>query len=175
MSKLFRAMGIDSSTKLGLVVLEEAFVRPTVLHEEEVTSKNTDLERCSDIAAAVVKALNEYHPDVIVMENYGFANQHTLVTLVEIGTVVRYFIRQMGFGLVLVAPNSLKKFVTGSGNSPKDKIMLEVFKNWGHDPKTNNTADAYGLALVGLAYKGKLKVNAKQKEVLKMIEKGAPL
>ena len=50
----------------------------------------------------------------------------------------------------------LKKFVTGAGNTPKDKLMMFVLKRWQHESKTNNTADAYGLACMGLASANRL-------------------
>ena len=47
------------------------------------------------------------------------------------------------------------------------QVMMEVLKRWGHESKTNNTADAYGLAALGLATKAKLgKLTLPQQAVL---------
>lgn len=46
------------------------------------------------------------------------------------------------------------KFVTGAGNASKDQIMMSVYKHWGFEAKTNNIADAIGLAMFGLGCAG---------------------
>lgn len=51
----------------------------------------------------------------------------------------------------LVATNTLKKFVTGAGNGPKNVIIKGVYKKWGYDTDDDNLADAYGLARLAAA------------------------
>jgi crossover junction endodeoxyribonuclease RuvC len=167
-------LGLDISTKTGAVVLAAAGSPGLVLEEEICFPKLKELERASAIAGRIIEIIHLCKPGLIVLEGYGFANAHSLATLVEIGTVVRYFLRQLGHLPLIVPPNTLKKFVTGVGNSPKDKIMMEVLKRWGHESKTNNTADAYGLAALGLGTLGKLPSLTKpQKEVIAMLAKSA--
>ena len=48
--------------------------------------------------------------------------------------------------LLIVPPSTLKKFVTGSGVAPKNKMMLGVYKKWGVEFETDDEADAYALA-----------------------------
>lgn len=146
-------MGLDTSTKTGVVVLG-----PTgdVLYQEEIEIKKLrGIDRVGAIAGSVMEIAFRYRPQVAVIENYGFANAHTLVPLVEIGTAVRYFLYQEGFPYVTVPPTSLKKFITGVGNCSKDKIMLRVFQRWAFEAKTNNIADAFGLAMFGAACIGR--------------------
>jgi crossover junction endodeoxyribonuclease RuvC len=50
----------------------------------------------------------------------------------------------------------LKKFVCGKGTANKEQVMLQVFKRWGYEAATNNMADGYGLACMGLAQAGRL-------------------
>lgn len=143
-----RVMGIDISTFTGVAVVDSG---KKIVHTEEVNfKKSSGLDRCGLIAGRVMELKEEYNPDFAVIENYGFANANSLVTLVEIGTVVRYFLHQEEFPYLDVPPTSLKKFVTGKGNSKKEEIMMFVLKNWGHESKTNNIADAIGLAMFGL-------------------------
>ncbi len=165
------SLGLDISTKTGAVVL--AGNAPFILYEGEWSSREKGLDRCSEIAGQMLEVMNEYAPDIVVIEGYGFANKHTLVTLVEVGTILRYFLRQSDQKYVLVAPNALKKFVTNKGNSKKEEMLFWVYKRWGFEAKSNNTADAFGLARIGLALKGP--VDAKHltkpmKEVLKKID-----
>jgi crossover junction endodeoxyribonuclease RuvC len=49
---------------------------------------------------------------------------------------------------IIVAPQQLKKFATGNGNTGKAMIPKEVLKRWGEDFKDENLADAYALARV---------------------------
>jgi len=52
---------------------------------------------------------------------------------------------------VVVAPNTLKKFVTGKGNAHKDQMIKEVFKRFGQDVNNSDLADAIGLNYIGRA------------------------
>jgi crossover junction endodeoxyribonuclease RuvC len=172
------ALGIDSSTKCGLVVLEKsARGRPVlVLHAAEYSSPSTGLQRCSDIAEAMLALLDRYKPDTVVIEGLGFANAHTLVTLAEIHTILRYFLWQTGYGFVPVAPNALKKFVLGVGKGDKAQIVKGVYKRWGFDADTDNIADAYVAAMVGLALDGLLDDMIKaQEEVIEKLKLEVPL
>lgn len=61
-----------------------------------------------------------------------------------------------------VAPNSMKKLVTGKGNCEKDQILLGLHKLYGLDCSacTNNEADAIGIGLCALVVAGMLDVPA---------------
>lgn len=50
----------------------------------------------------------------------------------------------------VIAPGTLKKFVTGKGNSKKELMLLKTFKRWGVEFEDNNICDAYGLARMAL-------------------------
>lgn len=151
------SLGIDASaTATGLVVLRGNGKQPTLLHAETVSVQSKGLQRCSDIAERLLAVLDKFSPDRVSIEGYGFANKNSLVTLVEVGTILRYFLRQKGFRYLEPAPNALKKFVLGTGQGKKDKMMLHVFKRWGYEAPNDNLADAYGLACIGLAHVGQL-------------------
>lgn len=146
-----RVLGIDPSTKTGLVVIESPQI---VLHASEIEfKKQTGLQRASSIIGRIMEVKEEYKPDFAVIEGYGYANTFTLATLVEIGTVIRYFLWQSDFKYHEIAPNALKKFATGKGTSKKAEIMLAVYKKWGFDSPTDNIADAFVLAMMGIAGK----------------------
>lgn len=158
-----RVMGIDISTKTGVGVVDDNL---RVLLGEQVTfAKLRGWERASAIAARVMELHAEYQPDLIVIENYGFANANSLVTLVEVGTIIRYFLWQEGLPYIDVPPNSLKKFVTGKGQAKKEEIMMYVLKRWDYTSKTNDIADAVGLGMFGLGCLG-VKFDAKATEAV---------
>lgn len=171
-----RALGLDiSATATGIVVLQAtASARPKLLEERTFKPKTKGFQRCSDVAQAVMDAIEVFEPNEVVVEGYGYANAHTLATLVEVGTVVRYFLLQHGWKFLELTPNGLKKFVTGKGNAAKDKMQLSVYERWGHKPANADTADAFGLAAAGLAYHGRmLKLDAKQKDALDNLRRAA--
>lgn len=173
--RVVRTMGLDVSSKAtGLVVLEEQFASPNVLDECELSFPDTkDMHRARMIAHGVGVSLLHWKPTLVIIEGYGFANSVSLVPLVEAGTMVRQVLFEFGVAYGILTPNGLKKFITGSGSAPKEKIVLEVYKRWNHEALSHNTADAYGLAAAGLAYKGKLKMTKPQEEALsKMVFPG---
>lgn len=146
-------MGVDPSTKTGIAVAESGRVLKTCRLE---VPQRSGLHRAGALAALLLEELASWDPKLVVFEGYGYANSHTLVTLVEIGTVLRYFTMQKGFEYVDIPPTSLKKFVTGKGNAKKDVMMLEVYKRFGYEAPTNDEADAIGLAMFGQAMHGKV-------------------
>lgn len=149
---MIRVLGLDISTQTGVAVVD--FGRSLIHAEEICFKKSTGLERCGLIAGRVGEVIEQFSPTFAVIENYGFGNSNTLATLVEIGTVVRYFLYQEGFPFMLVAPTGMKRFVAGAGNATKDMVMMKVYKRWGIEPATNNIADAIGLAMFGLGCAG---------------------
>lgn len=98
--------------------------------------------------------IKQYSPHGCVVEGYGYANPHTLATLVEVGTLVRVALLESKIPWLEVPPTSLKKFTTGKGNAKKELMMLEVFKRWGFEAKTNDQADAFALGQFGYSLLG---------------------
>jgi len=62
----------------------------------------------------------------------------------------RVFLYKKGVNYKVIAPGTLKKFVTGKGNSKKDLMLLKTYKKWGEEFSDNNICDAYGLARMAL-------------------------
>jgi Holliday junction resolvasome RuvABC endonuclease subunit len=72
--------------------------------------------------------------------------------------IVRAFLVDVQVPFVTVAPATLKKAVTGSGRADKKEMKLAAQKVLGEDAdylKNDNEVDAWGLAEVGLFYKGR--------------------
>ena len=157
--KSFLSIGIDLSLNAtGLVLLESRVTGPHVIFEQEVKGLGEGIVKKDAIVSKILEELDAWEPDRIVVEGYSLGkNMSSTIPLVEIGALLR-------FGLYMskrkwMDPNApqLKKFATGKGNSPKDMVMMHVLKRWGHESKTNNTADAYVLACMGLAHANQLK------------------
>lgn len=90
-----------------------------------------------------------------VIEGYAYGKDpkrgSQVITLAEIGGLVRYVVwRYTGHPLIVVAPNTLKLFVTGHGHAKKEQMLLFLFKKYGIEFKNNDEAEAFALAKMGL-------------------------
>jgi Holliday junction resolvasome RuvABC endonuclease subunit len=74
---------------------------------------------------------------------------------------------------ILVASNTLKKFVSGKGTGHKSAMMMNVLKKWGHESANDNVADAYGLARLAAALRSGSEIKYEQ-ECLATIERSSP-
>jgi crossover junction endodeoxyribonuclease RuvC len=144
---MVRALGIDPSTKTGLVLLGEDD-QPLV---KVVTAPGEQgMARVQKIARSVSQFLSDGRPDVAVIEGYAFANKFTLVTLVEIGAILRLCLHESGIPWYYCPPSVLKKYATGKGNAKKPQVASSVESRWGFVAPSDDVVDAYVLAKIGL-------------------------
>ena len=64
--------------------------------------------------------------------------------------IIRLMLKKKNVDYNVIAPGTLKKFVTGDGRAKKDLMLLKVYKKWGVEFNNDNLADAYGLARMAL-------------------------
>ena len=64
--------------------------------------------------------------------------------------MIRLMLKRAKIDFKVVAPGTLKKFVTGNGRAKKDLMLLKVYKKWGVEFNDDNLADAYSLARFAL-------------------------
>lgn len=102
----------------------------------------TELVLCADALA----------PGLCFVEGYAFGAKCAREQLGEWGGQVRLLAYELGWSVVVVPPSSLKAFVCGKGNAPKEQMMLQIYKRWGYEASENNSADAYALLQLGLAW-----------------------
>jgi crossover junction endodeoxyribonuclease RuvC len=108
---------------------------------------------------------------LIIMEGLSFgSNDPSAQERAGLAFTIRYKLWQAGKSFKIVAPTSLKKFVTGKGNAPKEMVIKEVFKRWDIDAGNNNEADAIGLLMIGQCLAGILEPTMDaQRDVLAVI------
>lgn len=83
----------------------------------------------------------------VCMEGYSMGAKQGREQAGELGATVKSVLCHYNdIYPTIVAPTSLKKFVTGKGNSAKNEMLLAVYKKWGVEFHNDNEADAYGLA-----------------------------
>lgn len=112
----------------------------------------------------------------VAMEGYSMAEKYGQHNSGEVGATIKLLLLAV-FGdtdrrafPLIVAPQQLKKFVTGKGNTKKEMMPKEVFKRWGEDFNDVNLAEAYGLARMAYAYESNPEMTAFQREVMTALE-----
>ena len=158
---MITSMGIDLSTSgTGLVLLQASgLAKPDCLFETELKpSVAAGAARNRFISRHIMEFVHSHKPDKIVIEGYSLnlKNASSIVPLVELGGLLRFCLHLDGLSWYDPTAPEVKKFVTGKGNAPKDVVMMNVFKRWEHESKTNNTADAFVCAAMGLAVANQL-------------------
>jgi Holliday junction resolvasome, endonuclease subunit len=176
--ELITSLGIDLSlVGTGLVVLENGIMsEQKLIKSKPVGERPTDeLARIRFIVKQIKEMVDRYRPTIAVIENLAFMARNTtaLTQLAGLNYFTRAMLVDYGIPFYLVAPTSLKKFVTGNGASKKDVMLIEVYKRWGVTILDDNICDAYGLAQIGLALMGgnsKITIE-RQNEVLDLLKK----
>jgi crossover junction endodeoxyribonuclease RuvC len=162
-----RFVGIDPSTKTGMVVLDDITGKPIFIAEKQPRVKG-DPERFSDLAEQIMH--NVFEGDTILIEGFSYGSKGQAVsTQYGIGWMIRHYLRKEGFQYIEIPPTVLKKFATGKGNCKKDEMVLPIFKKWGFEHKSDNVRDAYVLAQIGRAIYGHEKMTKVQEESLKKV------
>jgi len=125
--------------------------------------------RVKHLVANAMEVVEEHKPQLVVIENYAFGarNSKTLTMLAELGGALRRDViffeapKTKKRPLVIeVSPTMLKMFATGKGRAQKQDVAFALGRDWmpANAPmiskrfgcfKTDNQADAYGLAAMG--------------------------
>lgn len=117
----------------------------------------------------------------VFIEGYAPGSKYGREMAGELGGIVKLsFLLWSGVGssenIHVVAPTTLKKFVTGKGTGPKNIMLQQVYKRWGKEFHDDNEADAYSLTRFGLAYLDlDTDLTKVQQEVISKYKKEHPL
>jgi crossover junction endodeoxyribonuclease RuvC len=159
-----RYVGIDPSTKTGIVVMDE-----TREWTKEITSKiKRDPERFIDLTTQILDWLSE--GDRICIEGFSYGSKGKGVsTQYGIGWLIRAELIRNGYTYIDVPPTSVKKFATGKGNTKKDEMVLPIYKKWGFEHASDNVRDAFVLAQMAKGIYDSSNLTEYQKEALKKV------
>jgi len=143
-------VGIDPSIKAtGIVVLDKD---ANIIEQKLFSIKDDPFE----------KSLLKYEEEIKFIRNIislqavyleGAAFQAKGQAVLQMGTLhflTRLFLFKNDLNYKIIAPGTLKKFVTGNGHAKKELMLLKTFKKWGAEFEDNNICDAYGLARMAL-------------------------
>ena len=158
-----RFVGIDLSTKTGLVILDRF---GEVITAKEITSKiKTDPERMIDLTEQLLDHLKPN--DVIAIEGFSYGSRGRGMSFqFGYGYAVRIALYMEGIPFLIVTPSQVKKYATGKGNSSKDNMILPIFKKWGFEHDSDNVRDAYVLAQIASATRLKRNLTQFQQEII---------
>lgn len=128
------------------------------------------VERLSEIQRHIANTLKDYEVLDVAMEGYAYGREFGVAQSGELGGAVKLALYDMKLGKgsypMIIAPTTLKKYVTGKGTGvQKNQMLLNVFKKWGVEFSDDNAADSYGLAHL-VSGKGRL---AYEKEVYEKV------
>ncbi len=144
-------VGMDPSFNgFGIIVLdrdanivEQKLLKSTP--KAEIEDRLMELEKGYEFIPNIVSLHSVFLEGPAFLANGQFALQ-----MGALHFMIRLMLKKRGVDYKVIAPGTLKKFVTGKGNAKKDLILLKVYKKWGVEFENDNLADAYGLARMGL-------------------------
>jgi len=144
-------VGLDPSyNEFGLIILD---VEAKIV-EQKLISSNSKLE--ADFRIIQLEEEFKFIPTIVglnsvYIEGPSFSSSGKFI--LQMGALhyyLRIFLLKHNTNFNVIAPGTLKKFVTGVGNCKKELILLKVFKKCGVEFDNNNLADAYSLARMAL-------------------------
>lgn len=144
-------MGIDPSlTSTGVSLIYRGGIHAFTLVPPKDCAKGTD--RLVWFFDQFTSIFNKYNPHFVAIEGYSFGSKGAVFNIGEHGGVLRLALKLSNRRWIVVPPQTLKKFATGSGAADKESVSKELFKRFSVDLYQNDTVDAAGLALYAMAH-----------------------
>ena len=152
-------VGLDvSMTDTGYSVLDSDGT-PIVLSDVKPNKKVVvrDIDRQLFILDTLTKNIEQdtmmADKVVIVIEDYAFGSQvGKMFTRAELVGMIKRMLFLKDYEIYLVAPTSMKKFITGIGNARKQEVIAAAKEKYGFEGKNDNICDALCLAKYCHAY-----------------------
>lgn len=140
--------GIDLSLRRsGFTIIDKD---GKILHQEFLkTDKMRGMQRLLFIKTRIIQKLNEFKVSKVIIEGYSFGSKGAaVVSLGELGGVVRLAMFESKFTYLDCSPSSLKAYTTGKGNSDKEMMRIAVRVKYGIDYEDDNVCDSYALCMM---------------------------
>lgn len=117
------------------------------LSTEEILER---MDRQRDIYLEVLNFLRKKKPDYIGIEGYSFAG-NSLAVQAEVTGVILLAISiykkiNNNVKVLIFTPQSVKKYILGSGGGGKQLVLKEVYKKYNLDVDNDNIADAFVIS-----------------------------
>ncbi len=140
-------VGLDPSyNEFGLIVLD----KDAKILEQKIITSDSKLE--ADERIIQLEKEFKFIPNIVGLNSVYIegpsysSNGKFILQMGALHFYLRIFLIKHKIDFNIIAPGTLKKFVTGSGQCKKELILLKVFKKWGEEFDNNNLADAFSLA-----------------------------
>ncbi|WP_227872130.1 hypothetical protein [Paenibacillus albus] len=160
-----RYVGIDPSTKTGIVVLDED---GEVWEADEIVREGKDPDRMISLLDEVSSRL--LPSDIVCIEDFAYAQANQMALLGGIGWGIRMMLRRRGIQYYEVATGQLKNFAGAKGNCGKEELILPIYELWKFKNSSDNVRDAFVLAQICLAIYESPKLFKYQQDVITKIK-----
>ena len=152
-------IGLDvSMTDTGYAVLDNQG-EPVILTDVKPNKKEVvrDIDRQLYILDHLTKMVEDdtlmADRVVVCIEDYAFGSQVGKVfTRAELIGMIKRMLVLKDFDVYLIAPTSMKKFITGIGNARKAEVIAAAKQKYNFQGKNDNICDALCLAKYCYAY-----------------------
>ena len=146
-----KIMALDLSLRsTGMVVLsDDGRTLASTNIKPPVRLRNAP--RLAYILSQIKLCYRQREPWLVVIEEYAFAAKGMVFSIGELGGVVRLWLWENDIPFLLINPSHLKKFVSGKGNCPKERILLAAYKKWNIEIPQTDIVEAFCLAKMGFA------------------------
>jgi Holliday junction resolvasome RuvABC endonuclease subunit len=133
-------------------------IRVETIKSKPDTAEN-DLARLKYIVAEVMRRIPKSVSMICVEDFFTPGNAQQIgaaIKLAMLGTAIRLALWEARMPFFVVSPNSLKKYILGTGKGQKSLIVMAVFRRWGLEVKDDNQADGCVLAHIAEQLDGQL-------------------
>lgn len=148
-----RILGIDPGTATtGYGIVDRVGSTPKMIDYGAILTspKDDPAARLLDVYNQLNAVIDEYHPDVLVMERLFYAkNQTTVIAVSKACGVMQFAAAQRGLRVVEYTPMEVKQAVVGYGGAEKKQIqyMIQRILSLREVPKPDDAADALALCV----------------------------
>ncbi len=147
-------LGVDpglAATGYGLINFESTRLRLVEGGVIRSQSKDPLEKRVGDIYTGIQEILNEFHPDVLSMEDLYSHYKHpkTAIIMGHARGAVMVAANQAGINVISYAATTIKSALTGNGRASKEQVQRMVLNHLGltSPMEPYDTSDALAAAL----------------------------
>lgn len=126
-------------------------------------------ERLHDIYGGLCGLLDEFHPDIVSVEQlFFFRNLTTVIPVAQARGVILLAAQERHIPIAEFTPLQVKQTITGSGKATKQEIqaMMKLELNLKDIPRPDDAADGLAIALTLIRHTDTLKTLTSQKPLL---------
>jgi len=156
MPEIYNAvLGLDASlTHTGSALLamsSDEHCEQTFTPKTLGTARLVETEKWLESLMAEISIKHLSRVTYVMLEGYAYSAFNQAHQIGELGGIIRRFFYLRNIPVRVVAPKTLKKWITGKGTGDKNLMLVKAFRKWGIEFGDDHTCDAYGLATLGKA------------------------